>query len=151
MLGDSRFCVNWLAKTVPWSRLVARICEVTRTAETQAEYLAMPKSKQDEIKDIGGFVGGTLAGPRRVAKAVLTRTLLSLDGDYADRPIVGRLVAAGPAGLLDLAAEHGFTPRDFYADKCHLCWSVRRWLRSKGLHASQLGPDWMYQEPIGTL
>ncbi|WP_295450951.1 virulence-associated E family protein [uncultured Thiodictyon sp.] len=95
-VGDSRFCVNWLAKTVPWSRLVARICEVTRTAETQAEYLAMPKSKQDEIKDIGGFVGGTLAGPRRVAKAVLTRTLLSLDGDYADPELVFELENVAP-------------------------------------------------------
>src|SRR5690606_14656957 len=38
-----------------------------------------------EIKDIGGFVGGTLQGGRRKASAVKWRSLITLDADYAKR------------------------------------------------------------------
>jgi predicted P-loop ATPase len=43
--------------------------------------LALPKSKQDELKDVGGFVGGELSGGRRKAHTVLNRDLVTLDLD----------------------------------------------------------------------
>lgn len=52
-----------------------------RGTETLAEYLAMPKSKQDELKDVGGFVAGTLAGNRRKAGNVTGRDVITLDLD----------------------------------------------------------------------
>src|SRR5690606_34702863 len=54
-----------------------------RTHETFAEYKDMPKPQRDEIKDIGGFVGGTLQGGRRKASSVKWRSLITLDADYA--------------------------------------------------------------------
>src|SRR5690606_13790830 len=51
--------------------------------ETFAEYKEMPKQQRDEIKDIGGFVGGTLQGGRRKASSVKWRSLITLDADYA--------------------------------------------------------------------
>ena len=49
--------------------------------ETLAEYLHLPKSKQDELKDVGGFVAGSLSGNRRKASAVTGRDVLTLDLD----------------------------------------------------------------------
>jgi predicted P-loop ATPase len=46
-----------------------------------AEYLHLPKSRQDTLKDAGGFVGGTLAGSRRKANAVTGRDVITLDLD----------------------------------------------------------------------
>lgn len=47
--------------------------------ETLDEYLKLPKSKQDELKDVGGFVAGALKGNRRKANNVLTRDVITLD------------------------------------------------------------------------
>jgi hypothetical protein len=33
-----------------------------------AEYLSYPKAKQDELKDVGGFVAGTLKDNKRKAQ-----------------------------------------------------------------------------------
>jgi len=44
--------------------------------------MKMPKAQQDEIKDVGGFVGGTLKGGRRTANSVVWRQVITLDADY---------------------------------------------------------------------
>ena len=41
----------------------------------------MPKSRQAELKDVGGYVGGTLTGGRRKASCVSGRDLITLDLD----------------------------------------------------------------------
>ncbi|MFI3279612.1 MAG: virulence-associated E family protein [Rikenellaceae bacterium] len=45
------------------------------------EYLGYKKSMQDDKKDIGGFVAGSLSGPRRKAGAVTGRDVITLDFD----------------------------------------------------------------------
>jgi predicted P-loop ATPase len=65
-----------------WSQLVEKLSQTTRTPESQAEYLALSKSQQDEIKDVGGFVGGTLKGGRRRKGEVAWRSLITLDADH---------------------------------------------------------------------
>lgn len=37
------------------------------------EYLQLTKGQQDDLKDVGGFVAGTLSGTRRKANAVTGR------------------------------------------------------------------------------
>lgn len=64
-----------------WSELCEKLRTPSRSTETLAEYLTLPKSKQDELKDVGGFVGGTLNGNRRKADAVSGRDLVTLDLD----------------------------------------------------------------------
>lgn len=64
-----------------WSELCEKLRTPSRSMETLAEYLTLPKSKQDELKDVGGFVGGTLNGNRRKADAVSGRDLVTLDLD----------------------------------------------------------------------
>ena len=79
--GNSRKSVSWKNKEIKWSELADRLAITQRTAETQEEYAAMPKSKKDEIKDVGGFVGGALKNGRRKAEAIIHRSILTLDID----------------------------------------------------------------------
>lgn len=85
--GRSRKDTSWKNKKTTWSALLSKIAETHRTAETFAEYLVAKKGRQDEIKDIGGFVGGYLTGGRRKAGNVLHRQLLTLDIDFAQQGV----------------------------------------------------------------
>ena len=52
------------------------------------------------------------------------------DFNYRKHPIIGKLVAkGGPQNLLEIAIEKGYEPLNGYADKCHLCFSARNFLR----------------------
>lgn len=64
-----------------WLELVAKLASPMRGAETLEEYLKLPKSKQDNLKDVGGFVAGTLEGNQRKASAVVGRDIVTLDMD----------------------------------------------------------------------
>jgi putative DNA primase/helicase len=86
-LGRSRKEVNWKNREMLWSELVLKLSTTHRTAETHSEYLASKKPRQDEIKDIGGFVGGYLSGGRRKAGSVIHRQLVTLDIDFAQNGI----------------------------------------------------------------
>lgn len=81
--GKSRFEKQWKNMSMSWLDFLDRLKETYRTRETMDEYLKLSKKKQDEIKDIGGFVGGTLKGGRRSDGNVLSRSLITLDIDYA--------------------------------------------------------------------
>ena len=79
--GTSRSEKVWKNTVITWGELTERLSATVRTPETQKEYKDMPKSRQDEIKDVGGFVGGYLKGGSR--KAVESRDILTLDADFA--------------------------------------------------------------------
>ena len=80
-VGSSRRAANWQAQTMLLSELYSRLRLPARSTETMAEYTALSKSRQDELKDVGGYVAGTLNGPRRRAGAVAGRDLITLDLD----------------------------------------------------------------------
>lgn len=80
--GRSRKETNWRNKEFQWSDLIERLSNTHRTAETHTEYTTAKKIRQDEIKDIGGFVGGYLTSGRRKSGSVLHRQLITLDIDY---------------------------------------------------------------------
>src|SRR5690606_16380790 len=82
-IGRSRKDTAWKNTTIDWATFIKKITTPHRTHETFAEYKEMPKQQRDEIKDIGGFVGGTLQGGRRKASSVKWRSLITLDADYA--------------------------------------------------------------------
>lgn len=79
--GTSRKSLIWENKQIYYSELVSLLTKTTLTNETVAEYRAMPKAQQDTIKDIGGFVGGTLKQGRRKNGHVESRSLITLDLD----------------------------------------------------------------------
>lgn len=79
--GGSRKATHWPESILLWSEFVERLKTPIRGTETIEEYLALPKSQQDALKDVGGFVGGSLAGARRKAANVTGRDLITLDLD----------------------------------------------------------------------
>ena len=81
-LGNSRKTKTWKNKPMTWSELLGRLATTTRTPETVAEYKAMSRSQQSEIKDVGGFVGGYCNNGSR--SDIAFRSILCLDADYAD-------------------------------------------------------------------
>lgn len=78
---------HWKNKNILYSALIEKLSNTTRTPETYAEYKKMSKSERDRIKDVGGFVGGSLKNGRRKAENVANRTLLTLDLDYVQGDI----------------------------------------------------------------
>ena len=80
-VGSSRRCTQWQNKEMLWSELAARLAIPTRTSESADEYRHMAKAKRDEIKDVGGFVGGVLRSGRRKADTITQRRLITLDLD----------------------------------------------------------------------
>lgn len=65
----------------PWEKLAKRLSTTHRTAESYATYISSPKPRQDEIKDIGGFVGGYLIDGKRNKHSIKHRQILTLDID----------------------------------------------------------------------
>ena len=80
-VGNSRKTKVWKNKTMQWSELLDRMEKETRTPETMAEYKAMNRERQSEVKDVGGFVGGYCNNGNR--SDILHRSVLCLDADYA--------------------------------------------------------------------
>ncbi|WP_017726750.1 virulence-associated E family protein [Halalkalibacterium ligniniphilum] len=80
--GRSRKETNWKNREMLWSELVERLSHTNRTGETYNEYKKLTKAQQDQIKDVGGFVGGTLKGGRRKTDAVSWRQVVTLDADH---------------------------------------------------------------------
>jgi hypothetical protein len=72
---------------------------------------------------------------------LLQRSLPEIMRDYDPdkHPIVGALIAGGPA---EIARRYGLPHKDGFADHCHLCYEARRQLR--GRFPEDLGPDQMY-------
>ena len=81
-LGNSRKTKTWKNTTRLWSEMVERLSSTTRTPETMAEYRAMGRSQQSDIKDVGGFVGGYCKQGSR--SDIGYRSILCLDADFAD-------------------------------------------------------------------
>ena len=82
-VANSRTAKKWKTVEMTWEQFVKRCSHTFRTAETMAEYRKLPKGQQDNIKDVGGFVGGELNGTRK-KDSVINRCLITLDADYAD-------------------------------------------------------------------
>lgn len=80
-VGNSRFSKAWRRESLTISALYARLSQPVIGTETHAEYMKMPKSQQDDLKDIGGFVGGTLNGTHRKGANVTGRDVITLDFD----------------------------------------------------------------------
>lgn len=79
--GENRKSVNWRPQSLGLSEFYERLRIPVRSTEPMVEYLQLTKGQQDDLKDVGGFVAGTLSGTRRKANAVTGRDLLTLDLD----------------------------------------------------------------------
>ena len=81
-IASSRHETSWKNKSMSWSQFLDRLRQPTQTQETIEEYLNMTRTKQGEIKDVGGFVGGFLKQGKRSIGNVQNRSIVTLDADY---------------------------------------------------------------------
>lgn len=79
--GTSRMAKKWKNTTITWENLKQTLSVTKRTPESVEEYRKMKRPERDQIKDIGGFVGGHLSEGVRKSNTVLCRSLVSLDMD----------------------------------------------------------------------
>jgi predicted P-loop ATPase len=99
-----------------WSEFVDRLKNPVRSTETLEQYLSYTKGQQDELKDVGGFVGGTLIGDRRKACYVEGRDLITLDLDNIPtgqtEDILKRVNGLGCAAAIYSTRKHAeYAPR----------------------------------------
>ena len=78
--AGSRKATNWQPQTMKISELFEKLRTPLRGKETLSAYLKMKKNQQDDLKDVGGFVGGSLTG-RRKKGSVKGRDVITLDMD----------------------------------------------------------------------
>lgn len=114
--AGTRKAMHWPKSEIMWSEFAEKLKTPVRGAETLEQYLALPKSQQDELKDVGGFVGGTFEGDRRKAAGVVGRDLITLDLDNIPAgqtdDILRRVDGLGCAAAVYSTRKHsGYTPR----------------------------------------
>lgn len=115
---------KWRNKVTDWQGVAESLEKTVRTSETLKEYFAFTKDRQDEIKDVGGFVGGKLLGGFvKVKKSghtveiaepyglrrkghVAHRQLVALDVDYGDLDVWLDFIGLGVAGLMYTTHKH---------------------------------------------
>lgn len=111
--ANNRHSKQWVTTEITWSEFVDRLGKPKVTAETLDEFLSYSKSKQDDIKDVGGFVGGKLKGNLRRSEAIESRSLITLDLDNLayedDTKIIKTLNSLGCAYAVYSTRKHQTT------------------------------------------
>ena len=108
-LGRSRKAAAWQNKETMWSELLDKLSTTTRTRESVSEYAQLSKGDRDNIKDVGGFVGGYLKNGKRNNASVVNRCLVCLDADSADPDLLDDLDLTF-ANAYALYSTHSHTP-----------------------------------------
>lgn len=95
-----------------WSELAARCNSPVRGAEPHAEYMSWNKTQQDEAKDCGAYIGGTLKGNVRSQTNLEMRSFIALDIDNAPADLPRQIGALGAAFILYSTRKHTpYAPR----------------------------------------
>lgn len=82
-IGNSRKDTHWKVVDWSWAKLCKKLSETIRTPESVNDYLSMSKDERSDRKDVGGFVGGAITDGRRTKNNVASRSLITLDADFA--------------------------------------------------------------------
>lgn len=114
--AGSRKSTHWPESSILWSEFVDKLKTPVRSSESMEEYLAMGKAKQAELKDVGGFVGGTFSNGRRKPVYLTGRDLITLDMDNipagGTEDILRRVGGLGCAAVVYSTRKHtGYAPR----------------------------------------
>ena len=89
--ASTRMAKSWKYEDMDLDDFISKLKSTKVTSETVEEYKKLPKGKQDNIKDVGGYVMGKLKGGKRRKECVEYRTAVTLDMDYATVGILDEL------------------------------------------------------------
>jgi len=115
-VGASRKATSWQLQGLLWSEFVQKVSCPVRTQEAFAEYKGLSKAQQDNLKDVGGFVGGALKGEARRNGNAGDRYLITLDADNiapgGTQSVINAVDALGCAYVIYSTRKHeGAAPR----------------------------------------
>ena len=92
------------------SELYAKLATPVRSTETLAQYLSASKAKRDNLKDVGGFIGGKMFNGIRKAGYVEYRDLVTLDMDSIPagqtEQVTNRLLSLGVSVCVYSTRKH---------------------------------------------
>ena len=80
-VADSRKDIVLREKDIMPQDLYMQLYQSRELPYTLAEFLRLPADHQNELKDTGGFIAGTLNGGRRRSSTVMSRSAITLDAD----------------------------------------------------------------------
>lgn len=114
-IAGSRKTIIWAKQKIYWQELVEKLKTPVRSTETLENYLKLPKSQQDDLKDVGGFVGGELRNNKR-RDGVIGRDLIALDLDNIEtgqtENVIKKLNSLGCAFVTYSTRKHSeYKPR----------------------------------------
>ena len=108
-VAPNRFSKDWAPRSVGWDNITRQLSNCKRTKETVQQYRAMTKEDKARVKDVGGFVGGYVKGARK-AEAVTSRSLVTLDIDYARKDTLQTVRELLDGNAWCLYSTHSHTP-----------------------------------------
>ncbi|MCF7957335.1 MAG: radical SAM protein [Phycisphaerae bacterium] len=107
---------------------------------------ALLGARHVHVDGFGHVFSGTCAGIilGKIDLPTFSLEDLWLSFDYQDHPVFSILAEKGPVGLIASATEAGYHPQKNYANKCHLCFDIRRYLQQCKDSSAFLGPGICY-------
>lgn len=106
-VGANRRATQWRQQTMLISELYEKLRLPARSTETMAQYLALSKGQQDDLKDVGGFVAGhPERPPPQGQRGHWAGCADSGSGQHPDRGYRGRVRQGGGAGVWILYLLH---------------------------------------------
>lgn len=107
--ANSRSTKQLTNKKIELSALKGRLKVTIRTTESAEEYARLPRSKRDAAKDHGGIVAGVLKDGRRKIDTVVSRSMVTLDGDRIEAEFLEDYERRVPYTSI-LYSTHSHTP-----------------------------------------
>lgn len=104
--ATTRRATKWQNKRTTWQDVVNTLSQTERTPETVKQYFSYTKDRQDDIKDVGGFVGGYLREGRRKKGNVEYRQIVCLDADYGGVDVWDAFALLDVAGCMYTTHKH---------------------------------------------
>lgn len=83
-VAGSSASLKWSTVRYVWEDFLERLNRDIRGTETMREFDRLDRTARANLKDVGGYMAGELSGARRLKSAVLSRSMITLDVDYAD-------------------------------------------------------------------
>lgn len=83
-VAGSSASLKWATVKYTWSDFLERLNRDIRSTETMRDFDRLDRTARANLKDVGGYMAGELSGARRLKSAVLSRSMITLDVDYAD-------------------------------------------------------------------
>lgn len=106
----------WKKENINWFDFIDRLKVPVRSTESLAEYVKLPKAKQDDLKDVGGFIAGDIKDGKRKNSNLISRDLITLDLDNIEagktEDVINKVDMLGMSYVIYSTRKHsGYKPR----------------------------------------